>query len=195
MKVLGIWTTPETKSDWRIGRICGKGRVEANNCSALHLPLGKWKMMTIDTLGFECHPVLLTAWHGARLDPVLAKVFDLPQCPWQKQLSLNQAQGVDDHLIPKVERWNSLWQADMCQKNFSDDLVLLLLFVLAMADGQTFHVAVMQQLKKDPGMWGYSLKRLPVSIRRFLLNEQITHEWHCAVSQLSWQSWLRCQDK
>lgn len=46
--------------------------------------------MTIDTSSFECHPVLLTVWQGARLNPLLAKVFDLPECPWQRQLSPNQ---------------------------------------------------------------------------------------------------------
>ena len=112
---------------------------EGSNWSALHLPLGKWKMMTIDTSGFECHPVLLTVWQGARPDPLLPKVFDPLLGPGQRQLSFYPCPVLRETIwflssgLPFLP-----WQSVTCQKNRNLKHPLPLLFVLATADAGPF---------------------------------------------------------
>lgn len=163
------------------------GRTAENKKYPFHFPLETEKL-SLQCLNL-CHPVIRTIWHAAGLSRLLTKLFVV--LPWQKQSISRSAQR---HSVTRIKGWISSWlsvRENKCPHVF---FFLLLLFcficpcsarplLLKLCTSWKGTKKKSKSLKKVQACETMAWKvEFQVLLRRLLLNEQITHEWHRAVS-------------
>lgn len=163
------------------------GRTAENKKYPFHFPLETEKL-SLQCLNL-CHPVIRTIWHAAGLSPLLTKLFVV--LPWQKQ---SISRSTQRHSVTRIKGWISSWlsvRENKCPHMFFFYCFCFVSFVLVVPDLCCWSCA---QAGKELKKKSKSLKKVQacetmawkvefqVLLRRLLLNEQITHEWHRAVS-------------
>lgn len=163
------------------------GRVAENKKYPFHLPLETEILWSLQCLNL-CHPVIRTIWNAAGLSPLLTKLFVVLRLPWQKQSISRSAQR---HSVTRIKGCISSWLS--VRENKCPHFFYCFYFVscvLVVPDLCCWSCAQAgKELEKNKSLkkvqtcettaWKVEFQ---VLLRRLLLNEQITHEWHRAVS-------------